>query len=107
MVLLVSIGHFWLVVKNLRVIYTAVLALLEVHKLLYNSLLVLITFVSLEINAQGGFQAGMLFTQDPLWDGNNCNGLEGDCCLAPDLQWFNKVLNATCDYIELRVCADC
>ena len=107
MVLLVSIdlfGHFWLVMKNLRVIYTAVLALLEVHKPLYNSLLVLITFVSLEINAQGGFQAGTLFTQD---HGNNCNGLEGDCCLAPDLQWFNKVLNATCDYIELRVCADC
>ena len=58
-------------------------------------------------NAQGGFQAGKLFTQDPLWDGKGCNGLEVNCCSAPGLPWFNKILNtSTTDYIELRVCAD-
>ena len=57
-------------------------------------------------NAQG-FHAGKLFTQDPLWDGKSCNGLEVNCCSAPGLPWFNKVLNtSTTDYIELRVCAD-
>ena len=55
-------------------------------------------------NPQG---TGTFFTQDPLWDGNDCNGLEGACCSAPGLPWFNKVLNSTTtDYIELRVCAD-
>ena len=48
-----------------------------------------------------------LYTQDPLWDGKGCGSLEGNCCSAPGLPWFNKILNtATTDYIELRVCAD-
>ena len=36
-----------------------------------------------------------------------CGSLEGNCCSAPGLPWFHKILNtATTDYIELRVCAD-
>ena len=46
------------------------------------------------------------FTSDPLWDGKDCSS-EGDCCTAPGLPWFHKVLNTTTtDYLELRVCAD-
>ena len=48
-----------------------------------------------------------LYTQDPLWDGKGCGSLEGNCCSATGLPWFNKVLNSTTtDYIELRVCTD-
>ena len=48
-----------------------------------------------------------LYTADPLWDGNNCNGLESDCCKSTSLPWFNKQFDTvTSDYIEVRVCAD-
>ena len=49
----------------------------------------------------------ILYTSDPLWDGKGCGSLEGNCCTAPGLPWFHKVLNTTTtDYLELRVCAD-
>ena len=48
-----------------------------------------------------------LYASDPLWDGKGCGSLEGNCCNAPGLPWFNKVLNTTTtDYLELRVCGD-
>ena len=48
-----------------------------------------------------------LYTNDPLWDGEGCGGIEGDCCNAPGIPWFHKVLNSTTtDDIELRVCGD-
>ena len=54
----------------------------------------------------GAFQY-ILYTSDPLWDGKGCGSLEGNCCTAPDLPWFHKVLNTTTtDYLELRVCGD-
>ena len=54
-----------------------------------------------------GHQSNKLFTQDPLWDGKDCNSLEVACCSAPGLPWFNKIVKpTTTDYIELRVCAD-
>ena len=47
-----------------------------------------------------------LFTDDPLWDGKGCGGVEGPCCNAPGIPWFHKVLNlSTTDDIELRMCA--
>ena len=57
-------------------------------------------------STNGSF-AAQLYTQDPLWDGKGCGSLEGNCCSATGLPWFNKVLNSTTtDYIELRVCGD-
>ena len=48
-----------------------------------------------------------LYASDPLWDGKGCGSLEGNCCNATGLPWFNKVLGTTTtDYLELRVCAD-
>ena len=56
--------------------------------------------------ATDGTCLGTHFTSDPLWDGKDCSS-EGDCCTAPGLPWFHKVLNTTTtDYLELRVCAD-
>ena len=57
--------------------------------------------------ATDGSIQSILYTSDPLWDGKGCGSLEGVCCAAPGLPWFNKVLNTTTtDYLELRVCAE-
>ena len=46
------------------------------------------------------------FYNDPLWDGEQCGAIEGNCCNVTGLPWFNKVLEKpTTDYIELRVCS--
>uniref|UniRef100_A0A1X7TF79 Fucolectin tachylectin-4 pentraxin-1 domain-containing protein n=1 Tax=Amphimedon queenslandica TaxID=400682 RepID=A0A1X7TF79_AMPQE len=57
--------------------------------------------------ATDGSIQSILYASDPLWDGKGCGSLEGVCCAAPGLPWFNKILNtSTTDYLELRVCAD-
>ena len=49
----------------------------------------------------------ILYADDPLWDGQNCNGPESTCCTNPNIPWFLKTLNeTTTDNIELRVCSD-
>ena len=48
-----------------------------------------------------------LFSNDTLWDGQQCPGVEAPCCTHPNMPWFNKTLNeTTAEDIELRVCAD-
>ena len=48
-----------------------------------------------------------LYSDDPLWDGEGCGGVEGPCCNVPGIPWFHKVLNlSTTDDIELRVCGN-
>ena len=60
-----------------------------------------------ESGCPGQFQANTPYFSDALWDGKQCGSLEQECCQAPGLPWFHKVLNSTTtDYIELRVCAD-
>ena len=49
----------------------------------------------------------ILYTSDPLWDGEDCGSDEAPCCTAPGLPWFHRdYANTTTDYIELRVCGD-
>ena len=50
----------------------------------------------------------ILFTSDPLWDGQGCGSLESPCCNVPGIPWFHRDYGntTTTDYIELRVCAD-
>ena len=56
--------------------------------------------------ATDGSYKDTFYSSDPLWDGKDCSS-EGDCCTAPGLPWFHKVLNTTTtDYLELRVCGD-
>ena len=56
--------------------------------------------------ATDGTYKETFYPSDPLWDGKDCSS-EGDCCTAPGLPWFHKVLNTTTtDYLELRVCGD-
>ena len=50
--------------------------------------------------------SSILHADDPLWDGQNCNGYESPCCTNPNMPWFLKTLNETItDNIELRVCS--
>ena len=47
------------------------------------------------------------FSNDPLWDGQQCPGAEAPCCTHPNMPWFNKTLSeTTTEDIELRVCAE-
>ena len=47
------------------------------------------------------------YPNDPLWDGQQCNGREAPCCPANStMPWFYRLLDTnTTDNIELRVCA--
>ena len=49
-----------------------------------------------------------IYSNDVLWDGENCGPNEGSCCSAPGQPWFhrNYGINTTTDYIELRMCGD-
>ena len=47
----------------------------------------------------------ILYSNDPLWDGEDCPGDEATCCTSPKMPWFVKALNETVnDDIELSVC---
>uniref|UniRef100_A0A1X7T5D5 Uncharacterized protein n=1 Tax=Amphimedon queenslandica TaxID=400682 RepID=A0A1X7T5D5_AMPQE len=32
----------------------------------------------------------ILYTSDPLWDGQGCGGAEGPCCNVPGIPWFHR-----------------
>ena len=50
---------------------------------------------------------GVLYTNDPLWDGQDCGGTEGTCCDPPNLLWFCKELpRSTTDDLEFRICGN-
>ena len=47
------------------------------------------------------------FPNDPLWDGQQCDGVEAPCCTHPNMPWFTKTLGeTTTEDIQLRLCAD-
>ena len=48
----------------------------------------------------------VLYSNDPLWDGQDCNGREHTCCDPPNLPWFCKELpQPTTDYLKvLQAC---
>ena len=48
---------------------------------------------------------GVLYADDPLWDGQQCIVDEGPCCTNPNLPWFLKSLGVTTNSdIEVRLC---
>ena len=55
----------------------------------------------------GPGQSGILYVDDILWDGQQCNGIESTCCTTPNMPWFLKTLNEeTNGDIELRDCSN-
>ena len=60
-----------------------------------------------ESGSPGKWNFTTLYTNDPLWDGEQCGLIEQECCNVTGIPWFNKVLEQpTTDHIELRVCCD-
>ena len=60
-----------------------------------------------ESGAPGHFNVNTFYSNDRLWDGEQCGVIERGCCAAPGLPWFHKTLSSpTSDYIELRLCCD-
>ena len=54
-----------------------------------------------------GSWTNVLYPNDPLWDGQGCDGLERTCCDPPNLPWFCKELpQSTTDDLEVRICGD-
>ena len=48
-----------------------------------------------------------LFPNDPLWDGQQCDGVEAPCCTHPNMPWFIKTLGeTTTEDIQLSLCVD-
>ena len=70
------------------------------------------SFVSKNYFCESGNNASnwseILYTSDPLWDGQGCGSLESSCCNVPGIPWFHRDYGntTTTDYIELRVCGD-
>ena len=55
--------------------------------------------------APGLKHQSLWYTNDPLWDGLQCDGDEEPCCNHPGLPWFNKNLPThTTVAIKLNVC---
>ena len=53
-----------------------------------------------------GHWSSVLYSKDVLWDGQQCSGLEGPCCINLKMPWFSRTLNeTTTENIELRVMA--
>ena len=47
----------------------------------------------------------VLYVNDILWDGQQCDGNEGPCCTNSKMPWFIKTLNENInENIELRIC---
>ena len=59
-----------------------------------------------ESGAEHPFPIPELFSNDPLWDGKQCNYNESPCCTNNDQPWFVKTLDeSTNSDIELRICS--
>ena len=59
-------------------------------------------------NSDTSTSTTVLYSNDPLWDGEQCIGLEAPCCSAhPNMPWFIKTLSeTTTEDIQLRLCID-
>ena len=55
-------------------------------------------FVGNDYYCESGTSGGwsyVLYPDDPLWDGQQCGGLEGPCCNNTKMPWFIKTLDET------------
>ena len=51
------------------------------------------------------YSVSALYSNDPLWDGQDCPEREATCCTFPKMPWFVKILNGrVSDNIELISC---
>ena len=66
-------------------------------------------YVGSDYYCETGNNAGVpgQFPNDPLWDGQQCDGVEAPCCTHPNMPWFIKTLGeTTTEDIQLRLWID-
>ena len=68
-------------------------------------------FVGSDYYCEAGYNTVLwqpvLYSNDTLWDGQDCGRLERTCCNPPNLPWFCKNLpEPTTDDLEFRICGD-
>ena len=65
-----------------------------------------ISFVGNDYYCESGRESSyILYSNDPLWDGQDCPEREATCCTSPKMPWFVKTLSDTVnDDIELSIC---
>ena len=56
----------------------------------------------------GGPSDPTIYSNDVLWDGEQCGPLETGCCSSTDQPWFHKVIDdgPSNDNMEIRLCVD-
>ena len=50
------------------------------------------------------YHLGGVIWEDPLWDGQGCHNPGNQCCNR--YGWFHRQVQASSEYIELRICSD-
>ena len=68
-------------------------------------------YVGSDYYCETGYNAAgvplVFIPNDPLWDGQQCDGVEAPCCTHPNMPWFTKTLGeTTTEDIQLRLCVD-
>lgn len=54
-----------------------------------------------------GFQRSIVYTNDPLWDGDGCVHANNNCCADPSMPWFSRQFpTPQNEDIEARLCRD-
>ena len=57
-----------------------------------------------ESGSPTGTSTGVLYSNDPLWDGKQCGNMESTCCGRQNMPWFLKSFdNPSTDDIEVRI----
>ena len=60
-----------------------------------------------ESGCPGIYSNPTIYSNDVLWDEQQCGVLEANCCTIPNQPWFHKVLDTpSIDDIEIRLCTD-
>ena len=104
--------HIWTYAGGIREDYTGTPACPCNKDYYYGGNKVASSFVGNHYYCESGLDAGkswtnILYVNDPLWDGKNCESREASCCTDPKMPWFYRILDdMTKDDIELRVCGD-
>ena len=69
-----------------------------------------IPFVGNDYYCESGsssYSASYLYSNDPLWDGQDCPVNVATCCTSPKMPWFVKTLSETVNVdIELSICGE-